>query len=102
MTDQDFVNLAPRELPGDPYSYWTQVALAVDCLLNAILGGWYHETLSSRAWRAWVKAKVFGRFFRPLIDVLFIWQSWKLNHCQRHHEEEVHRASIIVSTRKMP
>ena len=93
------MNLAPRELPGDRYQWHVEVLLALDCLLNAVLRGWHHETLSSRAWRAWSNRKVFGRIFRPLIDVLFIWQSGRMDHCKRHHEAEVARAALIVKAR---
>lgn len=96
------MNLAPRELPGDPYAWHIQVLMALDCLLNALLAGWHHETLSSRAWRAWVNGKKFGRIFRPLIDLLFIWQTWRLDHCKRHHELEVARADLIVKARSTP
>lgn len=101
MTDETFVNLAPRELEEDQYSYWIQLCLALDCFLNAALGGWHHETLSSRSWRAWKMRRGFGLVFRPLIDVMFIWQSWSLDHCKRHHEAEVARAAEIVSKRKL-
>lgn len=96
------MNLAPRELPGDQYKWHIEVLLALDCLLNAVLRGWHHETLSSRAWRAWVWGKVFGRIFRPLIDLIFIWQTWRLDHCQRHHDLEVARADLIVKVRSKP
>lgn len=91
--------LAPRELPGDKYTWWRECALAFDCLANAALAGWHHETLSGRAWRAWNNAKVFGRISRPVIDVLFIWQSKRMDHCQRHYEAEVARAALIVKER---
>ncbi len=94
------MNLAPRELPADAYVWRIQCLMALDCLLNALLRGWHHETLSSRSWRAWVHGKVFGRISRPLIDLLFIWQTGKLDHCKRHHELEVARADLIVKARK--
>lgn len=93
------MSLAPRELPNDPYSWFTQVAMAINCLVNAILGGWHHEGMSSRAWRAWNNGRVFGRISRPIIDALFIWQSGRMDHCQRHHEAEVARAEQIVRAR---
>ena len=91
--------LAPRELPGDEYSWWIENFMALDCQLNTLLGGWHHETLSSRAWRAWSNAKLFGRISRPIIDVLFVWQSFRLDHCVRHFESEVARADQIVKAR---
>ncbi len=93
------MNLAPRELPGDEYVWHVEVALAFDCLVNALLRGWHHETLSSRAWRAWVYERMFGRIARPVIDILFIWQSGRMDHCQRHYDAEVARADAIVKAR---
>lgn len=93
------MNLAPRELPGDDYAWWREVLLALDCLLNALLRGWHHETLSSRSFRAWIMRRPAG-WLRWVIDVLFVWQSGKLDHCQRHHLAEVARAQAIVDARK--
>lgn len=73
-------------------THWlTQVFIALDQLINALLRGWADESLSSRAWRMWVKGKVFGRIFRPLIDVLFVWQSFRLDHCERAYNNELRR-----------
>ena len=54
-----------------------QILLALDQLLNALLGGWADETLSSRAWRmddgvgSWART-------RKSIDRVFFWQK---DHC---------------------
>ncbi len=52
------------------------VLIAADQLVNALLGGWPDETLSSRAWRLHVA----GLRSWPcrLIDSLFFWED---NHC---------------------
>jgi len=72
--------------------HWlTQVAIAIDQLLNALLRGWADETLSSRAWRMWVKGKPMGLFWKPLIDTLFWFQARDFNHCQRSYENEKRR-----------
>lgn len=72
--------------------HWAvQVFIAIDQLLNALLRGWADETLSSRAWRMHVKGKPAGRYLRPLIDAVFIWQTWRLDHCQRSYESEIRR-----------
>lgn len=93
------MNLAPRELPGDPYAWHVEVALAFDCLVNAVLRGWHHETLSSRSWRAWVSGRVFGILSKPVIDFLFAWQKHPDGHCKAHYEAEVARADLIVKAR---
>ncbi len=55
-----------------------QVAIAVDQLGNALLGGWADETLSSRSYRSIPKAAW-------LIDKLFFWQD---NHCMNAYISE--------------
>lgn len=82
--------------------WFVQVFIAVDQLINALLRGWADESLSSRAWRMWVKGKPFGRFFRPLIDALFIWQSWRMDHCQRAYENEQQRYNSPAEMRSRP
>lgn len=60
--------------------HWlVQLFIAIDQLANVLVtplsgGAWADETLSSRAYRADRDGKLFGRFWRPLIDVLFSWQ----------------------------
>jgi hypothetical protein len=64
------------------------VLIALDQLLNVLLGGWADETLSSRAYRMdglkrrWTLA-------RRAIDALFFWQP---QHCwQAYHAERARR-----------
>lgn len=64
------------------------VCVAIDQLINAVLAGSPDETLSSRAYRADQRGRVFGRLFRPLIDTLFFWQP---RHCQQAYMAEVSR-----------
>ncbi len=92
--------LAPRELPGDTYKWYVEVLLAINCFVNALLGGWHHEALSSRSWRAWENDKFFGTMFRPLVDALFIWQTGRMDHCEVYHKSEVKRTELIVRARK--
>ena len=49
-----------------------QVMVAIDQLVNTLLGGWADETLSARAWRH----KLDGSRSWPawIIDHLFFWQ----------------------------
>ena len=58
--------------------WFTQVFVALDQLLNAVLGGWADETLSSRAWRTGNKGRLAGRIAQPVIDTIFFWQE---DHC---------------------
>jgi len=50
-----------------------QNLIAIDQLVNALLGGWADETLSSRAWRARHKHHTY-----KFIDAVFWWDP---NHC---------------------
>lgn len=71
--------------------YLYNLAISVDQLLNAALGGDPDETLSARAYRADRKNKVFGKVFRPLIDTLFFWQN---RHCYYAWLSEVDRKQL--------
>lgn len=64
-------------------SYFRRVLIAVDQLLNALLGGWPDETLSSRAWR-WELSGIHS-WPRRVIDTLFFWET---DHCQESYESE--------------
>ena len=62
-----------------PFHWFVQLFIAIDQLLNVLVtplsgGAWADETLSSRAWRMYVKRKPWGLFWRPVIDLLFFWQ----------------------------
>lgn len=63
-------------------TYGKRTLIAVDQLLNTLLGGWPDETLSSRCYR-WARDGV-RAWPRKLIDGLFFWQ--------REHARAVMRA----------
>ena len=74
-------------MPG--YAY--KLLVAVDQLVNALLGGWPDETLSSRCWR-WHKDGVRSWPCR-LVDALFWWDSEQrgdrtVRHCELSWESE--------------
>jgi hypothetical protein len=84
------------------YSFPRQLAIAADQVVNVLLLGWADESLSARAYRAYVKGRWFGRFSMPLIDKLFFWQKpdWEVNkkagrviygHCERAFYKEILR-----------
>lgn len=60
-----------------PRGYLHQVAIALDQLVNALIGGWADETLSSRAWRQ-RDQRLWG-IVRVVIDAMFFWQH---GHCR--------------------
>ncbi len=72
-------------------TYLRSVGIAIDQTLNAILAGSPDETLSSRAWRAERNGKLFGKFFRPIIDTLFWFEP---NHCMHAYLAELERAQL--------
>lgn len=57
-----------------------QILIALDQLLNATLGGYAGETLSSRCWR--LRAEQPYAAARHVIDGLFFWQA---NHCEKSY-----------------
>lgn len=64
-----------------------QVFIALDQLVNALFNGWADETMSAHAHRLHRDGKPWG-WLRWLYDVLFVWQSWRLDHCRRAYESE--------------
>lgn len=65
--------------------------IALDQLLNTLLLGEPDETLSSRAFRADQANKIFGRIFRPTIDLIFFWQD---NHCKQSFLSEINKKQL--------
>ena len=68
---------------------WFQILIALDQLINALLGGDADETLSARAHRMRVKGHRYWGWTAGAIDKLFFWQR---GHChaayQREHERK--------------
>jgi hypothetical protein len=75
--------------------YLLNILIAVDQLVNALLGGSPDETLSARAWRAETQAKRLGLIFRPLIDFLFL--PFEKEHCYQSWVSEVRRKQLHKS-----
>ena len=75
------------------FNYLFKIGISLDQLANTILAGEPDETLSSRAYRADIKGRLFGRFFRPLIDGVFFLQE---SHCADSYLSEVKRRQLPV------
>lgn len=60
-----------------------QVLVAIDQLLNTLVGGYADETLSARAYRRYLRGKP---WCARVINVLFFWQD---NHCKEAYESEL-------------
>lgn len=58
--------------------YFVNILIALDQLINAVLGGYPDETLSAYSWR-----KQDWRY--KVINKLFFWQN---NHCRGSYESE--------------
>lgn len=63
--------------------YGKHILIGFDQLMNALLGGWPDETLSSRAWR-WEKNGV-RTWPRRVIDAIFFFDH---EHCRESYESE--------------
>lgn len=71
-----------------------EIAIAVDQLVNAVLGGYADETMSARSWR--LRAVRPYSWLRPAIDRLFFWQP---NHCESAYESEKTRYQLPAEYR---
>ena len=81
-----------------------QLFIAVDQVVNVLAtpfhsGAWADETLSARAYRAHKDGRRWGRFWMPVIDVLFWWQAGGSGHCERAYIAERERLQAPPETR---
>ncbi len=65
------------------------IFIALDQLLNTLLGGWPDETLSCRCWRK-------QHWFYRVIDIIFFFQP---NHCYESYVYEMSRRDLPPSMR---
>ena len=61
--------------------YVLNILIALDQLVNTLVGGYPDETLSASAWLGEREGKIYGRIFRPVIDFLFT--PWMTDHCRK-------------------
>ena len=66
--------------------YVLRILIAIDQLVNTLVGGYPDETLSASAYLGEREGKLFGRIFRPIIDFLFL--PLERSHCKRAWEAE--------------
>lgn len=71
-----------------------QILVALDQLLNTLIGGYADETLSSRAHRRRLRGKGGVAW---VIDHIFFWQD---EHCKTAYESELERAQLPVEFRE--
>lgn len=63
-----------------------QVLVAIDQLFNTLFCGYADETISSRAYRLYLKGE--KKWAYKVINALFFWQD---DHCKEAYESEVDR-----------
>lgn len=78
-------------IPSFIKRYILNNAIALDQMFNVLLGGSPDETLSSRAYRTEQQNKIFGRFFRPVIDSVFFFDPL---HCYTSYMSELNRRQL--------
>lgn len=71
-------------------TYILNILIAFDQVLNAIIGGWPDETLSSYSHRMYVNKKPWG-WLRNVINALFWWQP---DHCLQSYNAETLRRQL--------
>lgn len=69
-------------------SFFMRVAIGLDQLLNALLGGDIDETLSSRTYRGAQANSIKWQRIEHVINRLFFWQS---EHCRASYLNELKR-----------
>lgn len=85
---------------GGAMNWITQVLIAIDQLLNALLRGWADETLSSRAHRMYVKGQPVWGGVANIIDILFFWER-NPGHCERAYKAEARRWQLPPEFREI-
>lgn len=72
-------------------TYLLNLAVGVDQLANALIGGSADETLSARAHRMRAKRQRWWGWTANAIDRMFFWQR---DHCLKAHLAELQRAQL--------
>lgn len=77
--------------------YILNVLIALDQLINTLIGGSPDETLSARAYRNEQQGKVLGKVFRPVIDFIFWFDK---EHCKTSYFAEQYQRQFPPYYRK--
>ncbi len=82
--------------------YFSNLLLALDLFVSAILAGTPGETMSGRAGSAWLEGKLRGKIFCPAIDVamhlLGQYPTWR-GHCVAALANDKRRAAAVLDQR---
>ena len=76
-------------------SYWKNLGIGFDQLVNCLLGGMPDETLSSRAWRHYADGS--RKWPKVLIDTIFFFDP---DHCRTSYESEIERKQLKPEMRE--
>ena len=71
-------------------SYWHNLAIAVDQLFHALIGGHADETLSAAAYRQRHQSRTWKWLYNSL-NALFFWQT---DHCYLSYQSELARKHL--------
>lgn len=69
--------------------YILNVLIAIDQLINTLIGGYPDETLSASAWIGEQQGKILPKIFRPIIDFIFL--IFEKDHCYKAAMSEKYR-----------
>lgn len=83
-------------------AYLKQVLIAFDQWVNALIGGWADETLSSAAHRMREKGQPVWGWTASFIDWLFRFFFNEEDHCKSSYESEIHRRQLPPELRPGP
>lgn len=73
----------------------TQILIAIDQLLNTLIGGYADETLSAHAYRQRGTKKHWTITYK-VINAIFFWQ---INHCENSYMSEFERRQLPTEYR---
>lgn len=76
--------------------YLWNVLVAIDQLINTLIGGKPDETLSASAYYGELCGRPLAKFFRPVID--FIFSPLEQEHCKHAYEGEIADARRRLTT----
>lgn len=77
--------------------YLLRVLIAIDQLVNTLVGGYPDETLSASAYLGEQQGRIIPRIMRPVIDFLF--RPWGREHCRLAFESERNRTQSPEASR---
>jgi hypothetical protein len=71
--------------------YLKQIFIGIDCLFNAVTGGYGCESFSARCYRLEAEGSYFWHIMRATVDGIFFFQK---NHCRESWQYELDIESL--------